>query len=132
VGIIGGTIVAASTLVLLAASGWRQTGLRNEVTRLDRVPTPTSTLLRTNRHIGLYIDSHILDGKPLTTLRAVPRHENLVELGHGVGMALPGFIGECDLIVAPTIAIAKVHCYRRSRLGRDSRSVYSLMTATVP
>jgi hypothetical protein len=107
-------------------------GSRDEMSRLDRVPTRTPALLRTYRHIGPHVDPHILDGKPLTTLRAIPGHENLIELGQRMGVAPPGFSGECRLVVALTVAIARVHCYRPARSGRDCRFVRAPIEVMCP
>jgi hypothetical protein len=100
--------------------------------RLDRVPTHTSALLRAYRHIGFHVDPHTFDWKSLTTLRAIPGHEDFIELGQWVGVAPPGFIGECRLVVALTVAIARVHRYRPSRSGRVSRFGHACIIAGVP
>jgi hypothetical protein len=107
-------------------------GLQDGMMRLDRVPARTSALLRTNRHIGFYVDAHILHGEPVTTLCAIPGHENLLELGQRVGMAQPSFLGECSLVVALTVPIAKVHCFRPSRSGRVSPFGHAGITARLP
>jgi hypothetical protein len=99
--------------------------------RLDRFPTGTSALLRAYGQIGLHIYPHILDGKPPTTLRAVPGHEILGEFRERVRMSPLCFPDECRL-VALIVAIAKVQCQRPSRSGRISKFGHASITALLP